>query len=50
VKRGLELCSLPGARSHLGCACRRSGPGLAGGGVVAGTCGVRARLWGDAAS
>jgi hypothetical protein len=43
-----ELCLLPGARLRLGCARRRSGPGLAGGGVGAGTCGVRAGHWGDA--
>jgi hypothetical protein len=44
----LDLCLLPGARLRLGCARRRSGPELAGGGVGAGTCGVRAGLWGDA--
>jgi hypothetical protein len=44
----LELCLLPGARLRLGCARRRCGSGLAGGGVGAGTCGVRAGLWGDA--
>jgi hypothetical protein len=32
----------------LGCARRYSGPRLAGGGVGAGTCGVRSGPWGDA--
>jgi hypothetical protein len=44
----LELSLLPEAHLRLGCARRRSGPGLVGGGVGAGTCGVRAGLWGDA--
>jgi hypothetical protein len=44
----LKLCLLPGARLRLGCGRRRSGPGLADGGVGAGTCGVRAGHWGDA--
>jgi hypothetical protein len=43
-------CRLPGARSRLGGSRRRCGPWLAGGGVGAGTRGVRAGLWGDAGS
>jgi hypothetical protein len=46
----LASCLLPERASRLGCARRRNGPGLAGGGVGAGTFGVRAGLWAGAKS